>query len=328
MQITAYVVEDGRFKPMEVAPDADFPAPAVWIDALDPTVEEATDLATRFGLRLEVDDSLRKFDTYGHVEIDDQQLTVLMRADRAESTFPTDMKSAKFGMLVGQGKLITVRTGSTPAIEQTAREIPGMKADSHPDTQVLVRILSRAMQTTSAHLDEAEAQVRRDANKLFGTSSMSRAELDLEKVLSELGPRQALMAEGRYGHRVVTRLVEILKSDSRVALSPETRAAVDGLASDVISLRDFATSVDDQLARLVDATMGYIGIRQNASARWFSIIATIFMPPTLLAAVWGMNFQNMPELDDKYGYMIALGLLFLSATVPLWVVRKRGWAGR
>jgi len=52
------------------------------------------------------------------------------------------------------------------------------------------------------------------------------------------------------------------------------------------------------------------------------------MPPTLLAAVWGMNFQNMPELDEKYGYMIALGLLFLSSTIPIWVVRKMGWAGR
>lgn len=162
----------------------------------------------------------------------------------------------------------------------------------------------------------------------FLERAASRAELDLEELLSQLGPQQGRVVEARYGHRVIIRIVEILKDDPRVALSPETRAVVDSLASDVISLRDFAASLDDQLARLVEATLGYIGIRQNMSARWFSIVATVFMPPTLLAAVWGMNFQDMPELDEKYAYWIALGAMFLSATVPLWIVRKLGWAGR
>ncbi len=327
MQITGYVVEDGRFKPVEVAPE-EIPAEAVWVDVQDHTVEEAQSLVSQLGLRFEIDEPVRKLDIYGHVEIDNQQLTVLFRADRAKGAFAVAPESAKVAMLVGQGKLITVRTGSTPAVDQTAREMPSMKAGAHPHTQVLVRIVSRAIEIAFAALDEAEAEVRRHSHKLFTAGSTSRAELDLEELLSDLGPRQARMVEVRFGHRVITRLVETLKNDPRVALSPKTRAEVDGLASDVISVRDFATSVEDQLVRLVDATIGYIGIRQNASARWFSIIATIFMPPTLLGAVWGMNFQNMPELNEKYAYMFALGLMFLSATVPLWVARKMGWAGR
>ena len=327
MQITGYVVEDGRFKPVEVAPE-EIPAEAVWVDIRDHTVEEAQSLVSQLGLRLEIDESVRKLDIYGHVEIDDHQLTVLFRADRPEGALAVAPGSAKVTMLMGQGRLITVRSGSTPAVDQTAREMPGVKANAHPHTQILLRIVSRAMETTLMALDEAETEVRRHSQRLFTASSNSRAELELEELLTDLGPRQAQMVEVRYGHRVIIRLVETLKNDSRVALSPETRAEVEGLASDMISVRDFATSVEDQLGRLVDATIGYIGIRQNASARWFSIIATIFMPPTLLGAVWGMNFHNMPELDEKYAYMIALGLMFLSATVPLWVVRKMGWAGR
>jgi len=328
MQITAHVVEDGRFKTIELAAGADIPAGAVWIDALDATVEAASDLVNRLGLRLEVGESVRKFDIYGHVEMDDRQLTALLRADRPEGALRTDMRSARIAMLMGQGTLVTLRTGTTPAVEQTARQISGMMADPHPETQILVHILSRAMHVTSEFLDEAEASLRLHAHKLFGASSISRAELDLEKLLSELGPQQGRMVEARYGHRVIIRIVEILQDDPRVALSPETRAVVDSLASDVVSLRDFAALLDDQLARLVDATLGYIGIRQNVSARWFSLVATVFMPPTLLAAIWGMNFQNMPELDEKYAYWIALGAMFLSATVPLWIVRKLGWAGR
>ena len=78
----------------------------------------------------------------------------------------------------------------------------------------------------------------------------------------------------------------------------------------------------------MDSTIGFIGLRQNASARWFSIVATVFMPPTLLGAIWGMNFKYMPELDDRYAYALALMLMLLSATVPLWVVRRMGWLRR
>ena len=99
------------------------------------------------------------------------------------------------------------------------------------------------------------------------------------------------------------------------------------MQADVVSLRDFPQSVDDNLAQLVNATIGFIGIRQNASARRFSIVATVFMPPTLLAAVWGMNFEHMPELGNTYGYLAALIAMLLSATVPLWVMRKIGGTG-
>jgi magnesium transporter len=52
------------------------------------------------------------------------------------------------------------------------------------------------------------------------------------------------------------------------------------------------------------------------------------MPPTLLGAIWGMNFEYMPELDDRYAYGVALVLMLLSATIPLWIVRRMGWLSR
>ena len=111
-------------------------------------------------------------------------------------------------------------------------------------------------------------------------------------------------------------------------MTPDLQEDLNLVASDAVSLRDFTQSIDDQLSRLMESTIGFIGIRQNASARWFSIVATVFMPPTLLGAVWGMNFKYMPELDDPYSYAMALTLMLLSATIPLWIVRKMGWLGR
>jgi magnesium transporter len=180
----------------------------------------------------------------------------------------------------------------------------------------------------SRGLDAAEAEVDRNARTLFSTAETRRVEVDLKSLLSGLGRLQARMVAMRSRHSLLSRVVQILRNEARFELTADLHNDLDLAAAEVVSLSDFAASVDEQLSRLMDSTIGFIGLRQNASARWFSFVATVFMPPTLLAAIWGMNFQYMPELDDPYAYAIALGLILLSGTIPLWVARRLGWLGR
>ena len=76
---------------------------------------------------------------------------------------------------------------------------------------------------------------------------------------------------------------------------------------------------------LLDAALGLISIEQNATIKIFSVAAVIFMPPTLVASIYGMNFKHMPELDFHYGYPMALGIMVLSAVLPYLFFRARGW---
>ena len=68
-----------------------------------------------------------------------------------------------------------------------------------------------------------------------------------------------------------------------------------------------------------------ISIEQNAIIKIFSVAAVVFLPPTLIASIYGMNFHVMPELDWLIGYPFALGLMVLSAVVSFWVFKSRGW---
>lgn len=325
MQIVAHIVRGDRFQSQPLEAHDPVPDEAVWIEIQDPShTAEAVHFVERLGLRLDMMEAAQKFELYGHVEIDDQQLTALLRAERRGQ----EQASSKLAVVLGRGKLVTVAVGPTPAIDQAVTRLSEWKPDAHPATQILARILERAFDRASQILDEAEDEVRLHSHRLFGSSSVARAEIDLEHMLSELGPKQARIVEVRYTNGLVARLLHILLNDSRVGLSSETREALEGMASEFVSLKDFAGTIEQELANLVDLTVGYIGIRQNASARWFSIVATVFMPPTLLAAIWGMNFQHMPELDDTYGYALALGLMLVSATFPLWIVRRMGWLSR
>ena len=76
---------------------------------------------------------------------------------------------------------------------------------------------------------------------------------------------------------------------------------------------------------MLDAALGLINIEQNAIIKIFSVVAVAFLPPTLVASSYGMNFVNMPELDWPLGYPFAIGLMIVSAAVPLWFFRRRGW---
>ena len=105
----------------------------------------------------------------------------------------------------------------------------------------------------------------------------------------------------------------------------EWRARLKSLARDTHFLADHATFLSQKVTFLLDATLGMISIEQNTIIKIFSVAAVIFLPPTLVASIYGMNFEVMPELHWLFGYPFALGLMVLSAVVSFWVFKSRGW---
>ena len=75
----------------------------------------------------------------------------------------------------------------------------------------------------------------------------------------------------------------------------------------------------------MDATVGFTNINQNKIIKIFSVASVALLPPTLIASIYGMNFQHMPELSQPWGYPAALVLMVLSAVVPMLYFRRRGW---
>ena len=97
------------------------------------------------------------------------------------------------------------------------------------------------------------------------------------------------------------------------------------LIKDVNSLIDYTKFNFERLSYLQNTFLGLLNIEQNKVIKIFTVIATIFIPPTLIASIYGMNFENMPELHWQYGYFFALALMFLSASVPIIFFKRKGW---
>ncbi len=94
---------------------------------------------------------------------------------------------------------------------------------------------------------------------------------------------------------------------------------------DVRSLDEYLAKMSTEINFLLDATLGLINIEQNSIIKVFSIAAVLFLPPTLVGTVYGMNFKDMPELDWSIGYPMALGMMVVSAILPYLWFKFKNW---
>ena len=94
---------------------------------------------------------------------------------------------------------------------------------------------------------------------------------------------------------------------------------------DAVSLGEHARTLSAKIEFLLNATLGLINLEQNQIIKIFSVVAFVFLPPTLVASIYGMNFDVMPELHWLLGYPWALGLMVLSAVAPYLYFKSRGW---
>ena len=112
-------------------------------------------------------------------------------------------------------------------------------------------------------------------------------------------------------------------ADKKVTKEAKARTKV--LYRDVVALTDQATFLSSKVNFLLDATLGLINLQQNQIIKIFSVAAVVFLPPTLVASIYGMNFQDMPELKWLFGYPWALGLMVVSAILPYLYFKQRRW---
>jgi magnesium transporter len=97
------------------------------------------------------------------------------------------------------------------------------------------------------------------------------------------------------------------------------------IIKDVNSLMDHTSFSFDRLDFLQDTFLGLINIEQNKIIKIFTVASVVFLPPTLIASVYGMNFDLLPELHWKYGYVFAIVMMIFSSLITLWIFRRKGW---
>jgi len=145
-------------------------------------------------------------------------------------------------------------------------------------------------------------------------------------ILKSIGRRGDHTSKVRESLVSIGRLLLYLAAEAdSMKWAKDQRAAIKGMQRDVQSLSDHATYLSQKINFLLDAMLGVVSLEQNNIIKIFSVAAVVFMPPTLIASIYGMNFKNMPELQWEWGYPLAIVLMLLAAGLPYFFFKWMKW---
>jgi magnesium transporter len=167
-------------------------------------------------------------------------------------------------------------------------------------------------------LDEVAAGVYQ------GTPHGLRAEV-LQSALERVGREGDLLGRLRLGLLTVERAVSFYGQTPAKQPGDPQRPHIKALMRDLQALEVHADFLGSRLALTSDATLGMINLAQNVTVRIVSVVAALFLPPTLIASAYGMNFAHMPELAQPWGYPMALFFMLASAVGTYLFFKWKRW---
>ncbi len=326
--ITVYARIGGRVIEQPLACGEPMPEGTVWIDLLRPDEAERRHIGAVTGCDLPTREEMKEIEASSqlYVENDAIYLTTPVIA-RADTPSPVQ---AELTFVLTQRYMITVRFTEPRSVAtfavRTGRQ-PELLASAE---DALLGILDAVVDRVADVLELIGARIDNLSSRVF-TDSLDRGPGrnkkpdELQDVLRGIGRAGDLTHKVRDCLAGLDRLVAFLTSVTAGRLSKEQKAALKILSRDLRSLNEQSGFLSQETSFLLDATLGLINIEQNAIIKIFSVVAVALMPPTLIASAYGMNFEYMPELHWEWGYPMAIVLMVLSAVLPLWYFRRRGW---
>jgi len=189
---------------------------------------------------------------------------------------------------------------------------------------VLAGLLEAIIDRTADVLEKVGAEVDGLSKQIFGQNGQDPTR-DYQKLLLRLGNRNDLTSKARESLISLGRMLAFLSQVIDLKATKDMKGHIKIMTRDVQSLADHTTYLSNKITFLLDAVLGVVNIEQSRIIRILSVAATVFLPPTLLASIWGMNFRHMPELEWTYGYVVAWASIVLSAIVPYLFYRWRKW---
>jgi magnesium transporter len=184
---------------------------------------------------------------------------------------------------------------------------------------VVIDRLSDVLETHGHTLDSLCNEVFRNHGDNPNPADPTAPVQDMQSVLRRLGGIGNVVSMARESLVSIGRLLSFVGPAAETWLKPESQSHIKSLMRDVRFLGEYADSINTKINFLLDATLGFIDIQQNKTLKILSVASVVFLPPTLIASIFGMNFQHIPGLEHPFGFGIAMAAIILAGIIPYWL---------
>ena len=306
-------------------PGEDIPDDALWIDLIEPTRDEDKLVEQHLNIQIPTREEMADIEPSEILYHENNARYMTARVLCSSDTETPRLIDVSF--ILTETTLVTVRYGEPRSFTMfTARA--GKPGGCRPQPEaVLDGLVETIIDRAAEILGTIGMRIDRLSRSVFGNERKGpRRAASYRAVLKSIGQKNDIIANVRESMMSVERLLLFLSASmprpqKARGYQSEWRTAV----RDVQSIEEHATFLSNKLQFLLDATLGLVTIEQNDIIKLFSVVSVIFLPPTLVASMYGMNFEIMPELKWEFGYPFAIGLMILAGILPYVFFRWKRW---
>ncbi|MFL6691207.1 MAG: magnesium transporter CorA family protein [Alphaproteobacteria bacterium] len=298
----------------------------VWVDLFNPTPEEMSQVESEWHLHVPSQHELEEIESSSRLSARNGEIHLNMSVvahDNEEA--PTAL-----GFVLTRLVLLTIRFtrlhGFDLAIERFNR---GEAAETSSEVfATLIEGITDYAADALEHIGVEVVGVSRRVFHNYGSKrprNTARANRALREILVDVGVCGEKLSQIRESLLGLQRIVPYALDNSKDWIAAEVTERLHTATQDLQSLVEFEIHLSNKAQFLLDAVLGFINTEQNDIFKVLTIVSVVGIPPTLIASMYGMNFQYMPELHWHFGYAWGLGLIFLSAILPTIWFKWRGW---
>ncbi len=315
--IRLFKIEDGVIREMEVDPaqlSTQLTA-ADWVDADEPDVPERALLEGLMQTEVPASNEVEEIEASARCFMDQDGIHVhalfLAQSEGRHNT-------ASVACILQKERLITLREGDIADFRLLRMRARRGQVEARSPAELLVTLFEQKVENHADTLEDLHRQL-----EAVGHLVLEDEEAELDDAIGKLAKLEDSNGKIRLclmdTQRDISFLLRHLSAD------PKQLETLREITRDIETLMSHTTFLFDKINFLMDSTQGFINIEQNQIIKTFSIAAVVFLPPTLIASIYGMNFTHMPELEWLLGYPWALGLMIAAGIAPYAYFKHKGW---
>lgn len=300
----------------------------IWIDVVGPSDAELARLDKLLGFEVPNRHDIAEIELSSRLyREDDGSLVMVANLLPHEGSASDNPQPAAF--ILRRNMLLTIRYYEFYSFDRTIQAVT-RSSDVHTPIAIFSRLLEEAVADRADNLELSMRYMEELTARLFRPPSSPKAKTETDAVQLDLALRQI----GRMG-KTVSNIRESITSLQRVVNFAYTYIPTDWLGeqkivlqairTDLTALSDEASFFMNKLSFNLDAVLGMINIDESKIIRLLSVVTLLLSPPTLIAGIYGMNFDIMPELHWTWGYAFSFGLMGLTAFASIWYLKRKRW---
>jgi magnesium transporter len=321
--LSAYVPAGTSLEQKIIEPGQDVPEAAVWIDLVTPTPGEDKLVERLVGVAIPTREEMQEIELSSRLYVENgaRYMTATLMC---QSDTPNPKTTPVTFILAGH-RLITVRYDEPKPFDVARHKLTRYCPQTVSGESVFIDLLDAVIDRCADLLERVGAEIDQVSHNIFDRDR-SRTPKFYTVLMQTIGRKGELASKIRESLVSIGRLLIFAANEAEgQRWAKDQRAQLKSMLRDSQSLTDHATYLATNITFLLDAMVGVVTIEQNNIIKIFSVAAVAFLPPTLIASIYGMNFKHMPELDWQYGYLVAIALMIMAAILPFVYFKWKKW---